>query len=78
MDVFPWIDACVTQLTQIGKFGANGAYIHFETPKLQAVFQGNNVLEVQLITRWFFLERYMCFFTLLNRPIWSKESQFLP
>jgi len=37
MDGFLWIDACVIHLTRTGQFGANRAYIHLETSKLQEV-----------------------------------------
>jgi hypothetical protein len=51
-------DACVLQLSRIGLFGANRAYLHVETPLLQEGFiikltqssQGNNVLDTSAST----------------------------
>jgi hypothetical protein len=68
------------QLSWIGLFVVNRAYLHNETKKLSEVFlskttqcsQGNNGLCTCFSHIWLSFERYMCLFILSKMSIWSK------
>jgi hypothetical protein len=75
------------QLSRIGLFGANRAYIHFEKPNLPGVLlskitqfsQGNNVLAAPPSNTDGCFSRDTCGSSrYLNRPIWKKMSLSSP
>jgi hypothetical protein len=68
IDIFLWEVHMFLQLCWIYLFGANCAYLHLETPKLQEVFllktiqlsQGNNVIDAFASITNGFLSRDIC------------------
>jgi hypothetical protein len=84
---FLWEIHVFHQLSYVGLLGIQSAFLHLEISDLHEVFlsKPNSTLTgkecgrcCSSYHRWFSLERYMCFWTQLNRPIRRTQSLTLP